>query len=96
MAPGNLDRESDDELVKGVRRRLHRHQVARGREPSVIRHLAQIGVLGWLVVAPTLCGFFGGRWLDHRFGSGMVWSLGLLAGGLGLGCWWAWKWIKEA
>ncbi len=31
---------------------------------SVGRRLAQIGVLGWIFVVPTLAGLFFGRWLD--------------------------------
>jgi len=50
-----------------------------------------IGVLGWTIVAPTLLGVFAGRWLDHRFASGIFWTLGLLVAGLALGCTLAWK-----
>ncbi|QGM95712.1 AtpZ/AtpI family protein (plasmid) [Methylocystis rosea] len=54
-------------------------------------NLAMIGVLGWTIVAPTLLGVFAGRWLDHRFASGIFWTLGLLVAGLALGCTLAWK-----
>ncbi len=43
-------------------------------EPSVARRLAQIGVLGWIIVVPMLIGVFVGRWLDRTFGIGMFWT----------------------
>ena len=47
-------------------------------EPSVVRFVGQIGVLGWIIVTPTLIGLFVGRWLDHKFGTGIFWSAPLL------------------
>jgi ATP synthase protein I len=41
---------------------------------SVGRRLAQIGVLGWILVLPTLAGLFIGRWLDARFEQSGIWN----------------------
>jgi ATP synthase protein I len=89
--------EEQDPLVKGVRLRGERQQRRlREGEPSVARRLAQIGVLGWIIVAPMLIGVFAGRWLDRTFGSGVFWTAPLMMLGLALGCWSAWKWVKSA
>ena len=87
-----------DPLVKEVRLRDERHQRWHLREgdPSVARRLAQIGVLGWIIVVPMLIGVFAGRWLDQKLNSGLFWTAPLLMLGLALGCWSAWKWIKRA
>ena len=86
-----------DPLVKGVRLRGERHRRwLREGEPSVARRLAQIGVLGWIIVVPMLIGVFVGRWLDQTFNSGLFWTAPLLMLGLALGCWSAWKWMKSA
>ena len=79
---GRADRRRDlrmtepgeqDPLVKGVRLRGERHRRwLREGEPSVARRLAQIGVLGWIIVTPMLIGIFVGRWLDARFQLGTV------------------------
>ena len=54
-------------LVKGVRLRgERRRRWLREGEPSVARRLAQIGVLGWIIVMPMLIGIFVGRWLDQH------------------------------
>lgn len=60
-----------------ARRRSRRAGRAHGRgargarrarsEPSLGRRLAQIGVLGWTIVAPTLAALALGRWLDRMF-----------------------------
>lgn len=86
-----------DPLVEGVRLRGARHRRwLRDGDPSVARHLAQIGVLGWIIVVPMLLGVFAGRWLDDRLHSGLFWTAPLLMIGAALGCWSAWKWMKGA
>ncbi len=91
------DPDETDPLLKGVRLRgeRHRHWLREG-DPSVAGRLAQIGVLGWIIVIPMLIGIFAGRWLDHIFNSGIFWTAPLLFLGLALGCWSAWKWMKSA
>lgn len=86
-----------DPLVDGVRLRGARNRRwLRDGEPSVARHLGQIGVLGWIVVVPMLLGVFAGRWLDGRFHSGLLWTAPLLMIGAALGCYSAWKWTQSA
>ena len=86
-----------DSLVKGVRLRGERHQRwLHDGAPSVARRLAQIGVLGWIIVVPMLIGVFVGRWLDQELNSGLFWTAPLLMLGLALGCYSAWKWMKNA
>ena len=90
--PGNRD-----PLVRGVKLRGERHRRWLGQgEPSVARYLAQIGVLGWLIVVPMLTGLFAGRWLDKTFHSGLFCTAPLLMLGLALGCWSAWKWMRRS
>jgi len=89
--------EPPDELVRGAQLRGARHaRWLREGEPSVARRLGQIGVLGWIVVTPMLIGVFAGRWLDHRFDSGLFWTAPLLMLGAALGSWSAWKWMRTA
>ena len=86
----------DDRLAGAARRAAERAaRAAREGEDSLSRRLAQIGVLGWIVVGPTLAGGFLGRWLDRSFGSGIFLTAPLLLGGLGLGCWFGWKWMQQ-
>jgi ATP synthase protein I len=83
-----------DGLSETVRRKRQREQRWRREgEPSMARFIGQIGVLGWIIVAPTLIGLFIGRWLDHKFGSGIFWSAPLLLIGVVVGCWSAWRWM---
>ncbi len=64
-------------------------------EQSVMRFVGQIGVLGWIIVAPTLLGLFAGRWLDRSFGTGIFWSAALLVLGVTVGFWSAWRWMQR-
>lgn len=92
-APG----PEEDPLVRAVGTRGQRHlRWLREGEPGVARRLAQIGVLGWLIVVPMLIGLFAGRWLDRQFAAGLLWTGALLMLGLAIGCWSAWKWIKSS
>lgn len=85
----------DDPLVVEARRhRDRRTQWLRDGDMSVGRRLAQIGVLGWLFVGPTLAGLFLGRWLDAQAGTAIFWTAPCMALGLGLGGWTAWRWMN--
>lgn len=88
--------ETPDGMAEAVRRRRERqhHWITEG-EPSVARFVGQIGVLGWIIVAPTLIGLFIGRWLDHTFGTGVFWSAPLLLLGAVIGFWSAWRWMHR-
>lgn len=95
MSAAGPNHEERDPLVasarqKGERRRRWRRE----GEPSTARRLAEIGVLGWVIVTPMLIGVFIGRWLDRTFASGIFWTAPLLIVGLAIGGWSAWKWIN--
>jgi ATP synthase protein I len=86
-----------DPLAENTRLKAERHRRwLREGEPTVARRLAQIGVLGWILVTPMLMGMFLGRWLDRMLHSGIFWTAPLLLLGLALGCWSAWKWVNSA
>jgi ATP synthase protein I len=86
--PGGLD-----EAVRLRRGRRARWQ--HEGERSIGQNLAMIAALGWTIVTPTLIGIFVGRWLDRLFVSGIFWTLGLLVGGIAVGCTLAWKRINR-
>lgn len=89
------DPEDKDPLVQQARLHKERHERwLRDGEMSVGRRLAQIGVLGWIVVTPMLGGIFLGRMLDRMLGSGIFWTAPLLLLGVLLGGWMAWKWMN--
>lgn len=91
------DVEERDPLLKGVRLRGERHRRWQSEgEPSVAHRLAQIGVLGWIIVTPILIGVFVGRWLDGRLQSGLFFTAPLLLTGVVIGGWSAWKWMNSA
>lgn len=84
----------DDPLIVAARRRRSLRDLWRREgEMSVGLRLAQIGVLGWIFVAPTLAGLFLGRWLDARLASGIFWTAPGMVLGLCLGGWTAWRWM---
>ena len=86
--------EEPNGLLHSVRVRRSRHsRWLREGEPTFGRQLAQVGVVGWMIVVPALIGTFLGRWLDHRMGSGIFWTGPLMLVGLGLGCRAAWRWM---
>ncbi len=85
-----------DRLAKAAREAIERAR--RGREdpePSLGRRLGQIGVLGWMIVVPTLVALFGGRAIDRALGTGILFSAPLLMLGVAFGFWSAWRWMHR-
>ena len=95
MSAAGPNHEDRDPLVASARQKdERRRRWRREGEPSTARRLAEIGVLGWVIVTPMLIGVFLGRWLDRTFASGIFWTAPLLIIGLAVGAWSAWKWIN--
>ena len=96
VKPDDIKPKVPDGMADAVRRQRERrrHWLTEG-EPSVARFVGQIGVLGWIIVTPTLIGLFVGRWLDHKVGTGIFWSAPLLLVGVVIGCWSAWRWMHK-
>lgn len=83
-----------DGLLRSIHRwRERRREWLQHGEPSLGRYLAQVGVLGWTIVLPTLAGVFVGRWIDRSLGTGVFWTGPLMLLGLAAGCWTAWRWM---
>jgi ATP synthase protein I len=90
------DRLPTDHVLNSIRQlAARRERAGREGEPSLGRYLAQVGVLGWTIVVPTLLLMFVGRWLDRCFGTGIFWTAPLLMAGLAVGCWSAWRWMHR-
>lgn len=65
------------------------------REPTIATRLAQIGVLGWAIVAPILLGVVIGSWLDWAFRTGIFFTAPLIMLGAAAGMWTAWRWMHR-
>jgi ATP synthase protein I len=63
--------------------------------PGVWFGLGMMGLIGWSVVVPTLLGAALGIWLDQHHPGKHGWTLALLAAGLTIGCWNAWRWVAS-
>ena len=88
--------DTDDAMAAAARKASER---ARGGalipEPSLGARRGPIGILGWMIVAPTLFGVLVGRWLDRALGSGVFFSAPLIMIGAALGFRAAWKWMHR-
>ncbi len=80
-SPGGHD---EDPFVREIRRQAQRAGAT--RHETLWRGLGLVGSVGWMVVVPALLGAFLGRWIDHRTGTPIFWTLSLLFIGLVLGC----------
>lgn len=87
---------SSEPMAEAVRTRQERRERWHNEgEQSVIGFVGQIGVLGWIIVAPTLIGIFVGRWLDRTFSTGILFSAAMLILGVSLGFWSAFRWMHR-
>lgn len=92
MSKGNGHRD----MQEAARRSAAREDAGRhDPEPSLARRFGQIGVLGWVIVGPTLLGVFAGHWLDQWLGTGITFAAALTFLGAALGLWLAFRWMHE-
>lgn len=84
-------------FVQQVRkRRERREEFERDGDKSFWSVVGMMGSVGWSVALPTVAGGLFGRWLDGRVeGSGQVFMFFFLLLGLGVGCFLAWRTVKE-
>ncbi|MGO1469152.1 MAG: AtpZ/AtpI family protein [Tissierella sp.] len=64
-----------------------------GRE--IMFGLGLFGIVGWSIAIPTVMGIALGVFLDKKFTQSFSWTITLLFGGVILGSFNAWHWIKE-
>jgi ATP synthase protein I len=88
------DRE-DNFLSRITGKRKLRELRERQGEVSFWAGVAMLGLVGWMIVIPTMVGIFLGRWLDQTLRSGLFWTLTLMMIGLAAGCYNAWRGIQE-
>jgi ATP synthase protein I len=90
----NSGEESDRRLSSRIGRQEARRLRARARKHvTAWSALGLYGVVGWSIVLPTLAGIALGVWIDRTWPSRYSWTLMLLAVGLAVGCWNAWRWV---
>ncbi|WP_323772333.1 AtpZ/AtpI family protein [Antarctobacter sp.] len=86
----------ESHLADAARRTQAREEAGkRDPEPSLARRFGQIGVLGWVIVGPTVLGVLVGNWLDRLLDTGIMLSAALTMLGAGLGLWLALRWMHE-
>ena len=83
-------------MQEAVRLREQRRQRWREEgERPLWKNLSMVGALGWLIVVPTVCGVFVGRWIDARLGTGALFGGALTFLGAALGFFLAWRRMNE-
>ncbi len=93
MSPEPPDENHMREAVRLREERARRWQ-EEGERPLWM-NLSMVGALGWLIVVPTLLGVFIGRWLDHTFGTGILFTGAFIFIGVSLGGSLAWHRINR-
>ena len=93
IAPSQDENGKMQEAARVAAERARRSR--EDRELTIGTRLAQIGVLGWVIVAPILaCGAIG-RWLDSELKSGIFFTAPLIMIGAAVGMWAAWRWMHQ-
>jgi ATP synthase protein I len=88
------DRRREDRFTEEIRRQSARARRSRGARWW--QDLGVFGLVGWMIVVPTLAGIALGRVLDSHFHTGISWTLSLLLVGLAVGCTTVWRSIKDS
>lgn len=87
------DEPREDPFVSEIRRQAERTR--RSKAMTFWRGLGLVSAVGWMVSVPAVAGALLGRWIDHRFDTGIFWTLSLLVLGVALGCASAWRHVSR-
>ena len=92
----SANKSEEERMRRAIRLREERSERwKREGERSLWQNMSMVGVLGWLVVTPTLLGVLLGRWLDSLFHSGIFYTGAMIFLGASLGCYLAWQRIGK-
>lgn len=87
---------TQDKMVEIVSEKAQRKIDARAKpHANAWFGLGMMGLIGWSVAIPTLCGVAMGLWIDRHWESQFSWTLMLLFLGGFLGCLNAWRWLNK-
>jgi ATP synthase protein I len=89
------NRDRREELRRAVTRDASRFARREASGRTFWRSLSAIGAIGWPIALGAAGGALLGHALDLRLSSSPRWALSLLALGLALGCYAAWKSIER-
>lgn len=95
-SPVPTDPNKSERLAEEVRHRAERRsREAAYRERGFWVGVGTMGLIGWSVVLPAVLGGFFGIWLDGKLGTRRTFSGVLAVAGLCLGCWNAWRMVRN-
>ncbi len=92
MENRNHNRDFAREIARKEHRRLRGR---RKKHKSLWFGFGYFGIVGWLVMIPTLLGLLLGIYLDRMFPGNISWTVTFLIVGLVIGCLNAWLWITR-
>lgn len=85
-----------DNLRKEVERQARRMKKAEKERPTLIGQTIYLGTLGLLFVLPVIGGAYLGYWLDSQSsGYSIRWTIGMILGGIVIGSWNVYFFIRE-
>jgi ATP synthase protein I len=93
-----LDKEkhsSEEELLEKIKKDSAKKIKAKKEGNEIMFGLGLFGIVGWSIAIPTIMGIALGVFLDNRFTQSFSWTITFLFAGIILGCFNAWRWIKE-
>lgn len=95
-APARPHQVIQQNVKRQIATRQQRHRRARLEPPGGIWFgVGMFGLVGWAVAVPALLGTAAGLWLDGRGTGRHSWTIMLLIAGTALGCFNAWRWVRQ-
>lgn len=85
-------RRSD--MQRAIKRDFSRHARREEGHRTFWQSLGILGMVGWPIALASVGGALAGRYLDHRLGTGVRFTLMLLTAGTMIGSYIAWRALK--
>lgn len=85
----------EEEMNEAIKAEAVKKLRSKREGKEILFGMGVFGIIGWSIAIPMLLGVALGRYLDARFTQSFSWTLSLLFLGLIVGCFNAWRWLKE-
>ena len=89
------DKSPEEKMIDKISSDANKKIESRKKGKEIMFGLGVFGIVGFSIAIPTLLGILLGTYLDGRTDSSVSFTITFMLVGLTMGCFNAWRWVKQ-